>query len=307
MSLAATNRGAVLGRAVSGHPVEALALHEDRDPAHRGRAGPPLYPGRPARPGRGAGLRPARGGASPSSRTCSTRTPARRPTPSVPWNWRWPRPRPTATSRPACTSWPPGRDPRRCRRGLPPGRAAPRYGEATLADVLPGAAAASACGGARRPPRRSARPHRGPRRCPPGGRPPRRRPRRRPAARPRRLAPTLAALAGPVGDLSAPCPSTTPVSLATPRHRLPPGSHGILGFVTAVPGEQGAARRTAPSTTSSGPTTPIPTRGRPAGPSSSRLPTRASPSPRSARTPTRAPGSPCRLPGRELHRLGQPR
>jgi hypothetical protein len=54
------------------------------------------------------------------------------------------------------------------------------------------------------------------------------------------LAPTLAALARPAGDLSAPCPSTTPVSLATLGTGLPPGSHGILGFVTLVPGEQGA-------------------------------------------------------------------
>jgi Type I phosphodiesterase / nucleotide pyrophosphatase len=51
------------------------------------------------------------------------------------------------------------------------------------------------------------------------------------------LAPSLAALARPAGDLSAPCPSTTPVSLATLGTGLPPGSHGILGFVTAVPGE----------------------------------------------------------------------
>jgi hypothetical protein len=51
------------------------------------------------------------------------------------------------------------------------------------------------------------------------------------------LAPTLAGLARPVGDLSAPCPSTTPVSLATLGTGLPPGSHGILGFVTDVPGE----------------------------------------------------------------------
>jgi len=50
------------------------------------------------------------------------------------------------------------------------------------------------------------------------------------------LAPTLAALARPVGDLSAPCPSTTPVSLATLGTGLPPGSHGILGFVTDIPG-----------------------------------------------------------------------
>ena len=51
------------------------------------------------------------------------------------------------------------------------------------------------------------------------------------------LAPTLAGLDRPVGDLSAPCPSTTPVSLATLGTGLPPGSHGILGFVTDVPGE----------------------------------------------------------------------
>lgn len=51
------------------------------------------------------------------------------------------------------------------------------------------------------------------------------------------LAPTLAALASPVGDLSAPCPSTTPVSLTTLATGLPPGSHGVLGFVTAVPGQ----------------------------------------------------------------------
>jgi hypothetical protein len=54
------------------------------------------------------------------------------------------------------------------------------------------------------------------------------------------LAPTLAALAGPVGDLSAPCPSTTPVSLTTLGTGLPPGSHGVLGFVTDVPGEDRA-------------------------------------------------------------------
>jgi hypothetical protein len=53
----------------------------------------------------------------------------------------------------------------------------------------------------------------------------------------RDLAPTLAALASPAGDLSAPCPSTTPVSLATLGTGLPPGSHGILGFVTDVPGQ----------------------------------------------------------------------
>ncbi|MGZ4659382.1 MAG: alkaline phosphatase family protein [Blastococcus sp.] len=51
------------------------------------------------------------------------------------------------------------------------------------------------------------------------------------------LAPTLAALSSPAGDLSAPCPSTTPVSLVSLGTGLPPGSHGILGFVTDVPGE----------------------------------------------------------------------
>jgi hypothetical protein len=121
---------------------------------------------------------------------------------------------------------------------LPPDLVVPRYGTATLADVLPGAAAAlgvpvgrgdlpadplgltEVLGG----PRRGAvllidglgadlvRAHAD-------------------------LAPTLAGLSTPVGDLSAPCPSTTPVSLATLGTGLPPGSHGILGFVTDVPGE----------------------------------------------------------------------
>ena len=121
---------------------------------------------------------------------------------------------------------------------LPPDLAVPRYGTATLADVLPGAAAVlgvpvgrgdlpadplgltEVLGG----PRRVAvllidglgadlvRAHAD-------------------------LAPTLAGLSTPVGDLSAPCPSTTPVSLATLGTGLPPGSHGILGFVTDIPGE----------------------------------------------------------------------
>jgi hypothetical protein len=51
------------------------------------------------------------------------------------------------------------------------------------------------------------------------------------------LAPTLSALARPVGELSAPCPSTTPVSLTTLGTGIPPGGHGVLGFTTAVPGE----------------------------------------------------------------------
>jgi hypothetical protein len=54
------------------------------------------------------------------------------------------------------------------------------------------------------------------------------------------LAPTLAALSSPAGDLSAPCPSTTPVSLVTLGTGLPPGSHGVLGFVTVIPGDERA-------------------------------------------------------------------
>lgn len=49
-------------------------------------------------------------------------------------------------------------------------------------------------------------------------------------------APVLSALSAPIGTLSAPCPSTTPVSLTTMGTALPPGSHGILGFATDVPG-----------------------------------------------------------------------
>jgi hypothetical protein len=121
---------------------------------------------------------------------------------------------------------------------LPADLAVPPYGAATLADVLPGAAAAlgvpidrgdlpadplglaGALGGARRVMvllvdglgADLLRAHAD-------------------------LAPTLASLSRPVGDLSAPCPSTTPVSLATLGTGLPPGSHGILGFVTDIPGE----------------------------------------------------------------------
>jgi hypothetical protein len=121
---------------------------------------------------------------------------------------------------------------------LPPDLAVPPYGVTTLADVLPGAATAlgvpverehlpadpldlaTALGGARRvavllvdglgADLLRAHAH---------------------------LAPALSSLARPVGDLSAPCPSTTPVSLASLGTGLPPGSHGILGFVTDVPGE----------------------------------------------------------------------
>jgi hypothetical protein len=51
------------------------------------------------------------------------------------------------------------------------------------------------------------------------------------------IAPVLNSLASPAGVLSAPCPSTTPVSLTSLGTGLPPGSHGVLGFVTDVPGE----------------------------------------------------------------------
>jgi Type I phosphodiesterase / nucleotide pyrophosphatase len=122
---------------------------------------------------------------------------------------------------------------------LPPDLFRPRYGAATLADVLPGAATAlgvpvgrgdlpadplglaAALGGARRVAvllvdglgADLLRAHAG-------------------------LATTLAGLASPVGELEAPCPSTTPVSLTTLGTGLPPGSHGVLGFVTDVPGEE---------------------------------------------------------------------
>ncbi|SFT77604.1 Type I phosphodiesterase / nucleotide pyrophosphatase [Geodermatophilus amargosae] len=121
---------------------------------------------------------------------------------------------------------------------LPPDLVQPAYGVASLADVLPGAAAAlgvavdrgglpadplgltDALAGARRVAvllvdglgAHLLRAH-------------------------AHLAPVLAALAGPAGDLAAPCPSTTPVSLVTLGTGVPPGGHGVLGFVTAVPGE----------------------------------------------------------------------
>jgi hypothetical protein len=123
--------------------------------------------------------------------------------------------------------------------GLPADLAVPRYGEATLADVLPGAAAALGVrverGDLPADPLDLTAALTGARRiavllvdglgadliCAYAD-----------------LAPTLAGLARPVGDISAPCPSTTPVSLATFGTGLPPGSHGILGFVTDVPGEE---------------------------------------------------------------------
>lgn len=121
---------------------------------------------------------------------------------------------------------------------LPEGFALPPYGSATLADVLPGVATALGV-----PVRRGELPAdlldltsalAGARRVAVllvdglGA--------ELVAAHPRE-APVLNALGAPVGTLSAPCPSTTPVSLVSLGTGLPPGSHGVLGFVTEVPGE----------------------------------------------------------------------
>ncbi|MCU1689516.1 MAG: type phosphodiesterase/nucleotide pyrophosphatase [Jatrophihabitantaceae bacterium] len=119
---------------------------------------------------------------------------------------------------------------------LPPDLIRPPYALGTLADLLP-AAAASAAGGALGPshgdPLGLAAALRGARRVAVllidglGERQLRAHP---------EYAPVLTGLAAPIGTLSAPCPSTTPVSLTTMGTALPPGSHGILGFATDVPG-----------------------------------------------------------------------
>jgi hypothetical protein len=121
---------------------------------------------------------------------------------------------------------------------LPRDLAVPRYGSASLADVLPGVAAAL-----------GAPVHRGNVPADPLDLATALRGARRVAVllvdglgadlvrAHADLAPTLAALSSPAGDLSAPCPSTTPVSLATLGTGLPPGGHGVLGFVTEIPGE----------------------------------------------------------------------
>ena len=121
---------------------------------------------------------------------------------------------------------------------LPPDLIRPPYALGTLADLLP-AAAASAAGGAPGfapdygDPLGLAAALRGARRVAVllidglGERQLRSHP---------EAAPVLASLAAPIGALSAPCPSTTPVSLTTMGTALPPGSHGILGFATDVPG-----------------------------------------------------------------------
>ncbi len=55
-------------------------------------------------------------------------------------------------------------------------------------------------------------------------------------AQARRAAPTLAALADSAPVLTAGFPSTTPVSLVTLGTGAPPGSHGVVGFFLRVPG-----------------------------------------------------------------------
>ena len=242
MSVATANRaGAVLARALGGHPVEALG------PARRPRPRPRPRPPRPA----AASPRPT---CSPWSRApaCAPGTVAR-----------------ASPSSPTCSSAASGADPGAVRAlelalaehlALPRRRhrpARPGPPPVTAAPLPPDlhASPATARHPRRRPARRRhrARRHRcdrgdlpadplgltaGARRRPPGRRPARRRPRRRPAARarPPRAHARRARAARPA-TLSAPCPSTTPVSLATLGTGLPPGSHGILGFVTDVPGE----------------------------------------------------------------------
>ena len=51
-------------------------------------------------------------------------------------------------------------------------------------------------------------------------------------------------MTSPLGDWSAPCPSTTPVSLATLGTGAVPGAHGVLGFVTDIPGEDRSIHHT---------------------------------------------------------------
>lgn len=119
---------------------------------------------------------------------------------------------------------------------LPPGLIRPPYALGTLADLLP-AAAASAAGAPLGPgqgdPLGLAAALRGARRVAVllidglG---------ERQLRAHREAAPVLSAMSAPIGTLSAPCPSTTPVSLTTMGTALPPGSHGVLGFATDVPG-----------------------------------------------------------------------
>ena len=120
---------------------------------------------------------------------------------------------------------------------LPPDLVRPRYGEATLADVLPGAAAALGVTVDRGLP---ADPLglTGVWAEPPRGRPPHRRSGCRSAARPRSHRPSRR---WPVGGRPVPVPQHHPGQPRHARHRHAAGSHGILGFVTAVPGEQTAA------------------------------------------------------------------
>lgn len=50
------------------------------------------------------------------------------------------------------------------------------------------------------------------------------------------IAPTLMALANPLGAIQSSSPSTTPVSLASLGTGVPPGEHGIVGFTVVIPG-----------------------------------------------------------------------
>ena len=200
---------------------------------------PPVRPRRAARPGRAApASSPAPGAGSPSSPTCSA-------PPPVPTRPRSARLELALAEHLAL----PRRRHRPARPGPPPGDRRRRAAAGPARSPATGAPTSPTCCPA--PPPRSASPCTAttsrPTRCeltdalarrPPGRRPARRRPRRRPAPRPRRPRPDAQPrLDAPVGDLTAPCPSTTPVSLTTLGTGLPPGSHGVLGFVTAVPGE----------------------------------------------------------------------
>lgn len=53
------------------------------------------------------------------------------------------------------------------------------------------------------------------------------------------VAPTLATFADPIGGLDAVAPTTTPTNLTSLSTGRPPGEHGIVGFTVAVPGGGG--------------------------------------------------------------------
>ena len=197
------------------------------------------------------------------------------------------RDRPARPGRPAVTASPTAAD------ELPPDLVRPRYGEATLADVLPGAAAAlgvtvdrgglpadplgltGVLGGARRVAvllidslGADLRAH-------------------------AQLAPTLARPA-PVRPATCPPRAPAPPRSASPRSAPArrPAATASSASSPPSPGSRPQRGRTGRSTTCSGATTRTPTPGRHAGRLRASRPTPASPSPRSARTRTPAPGSP---------------